>query len=329
MVCFFLSCSDITEQEMVYQAGFYQIAPGDLSVTASVTDVSGARCLMIYPARVFVSSSNGIVSCFDAEDLSLIDEYTVGAASPAGYSSMVYSPGENSAYLIGAQGKILELSMPYCEVLHEFSVSMSAVELALTDGIPGNLWVVDGPENSIHQIDLSTNQSTNTLNFTSVQMIQCLEPCRYYPDSLLVGTSKGVYKLQLLPSGSIRKTFLLPTLPYSWIDLCSIPNDSNFIAIRTSNTFGELCPYDTTTSLEPLDAFYNKTYVEGDLWITAPGNDNINIYALGYLGQGVSRLYRYSYIGPSFGVNGYADFQGYPLDLKVSDSGNIYLLTME
>ncbi len=324
-----LSCSNITEQEMIYDAGLHIVSAESMQIVKTIPGIRNASALMIYPGKLFMASRDGIVRCYDSNDLSLLGEYNVGAASPAGYSDLVFSPTENTAYLIGAMGKILELSIPDCEVLDEFSVSQAPVLLAVTSGVPGDLWVVDGPHNTIDRVDIQVNESSKTMNLSSYTIIQSIEPSGYYSDSLLVGTSHGIYKLEATEYGNTRLVYLARYgSSSSWTGFCSIPHDSNYIAIKNGTTIGELCVYDNGLPY-PAVGLSNTSYIEGNGWITAAGNDYINMYALGSLGDGTCRLYRYTYIGPSYGVNGYADFNGYPVDMKISDSGQIYILTVE
>lgn len=324
-----LSCSNITELEMIYDAGLHIISAEDMQIVNTIPGIRNASALMLNEGKLFTASRDGIVRCYDSSDLTLIGEYVVGTASPAGYSEMVYSPTEKSAYLIGSMGKILELSIPDCEVLDEFSVSQSPIHLAVTRGAPGDLWVVDGPQNTINRVDIQRNVSVNTDNMGSYTIVTALEPSRYYSDSLLIGTTSGLYRLEATEYGNTRITTIKNLEVGSWTGLCSIPRDSNFVAICDESAISEVCVYDKTVSYPPITGSYNSSLIEGNGWIIAAASDSMNVYALGALGDGTCRLYRYTYIAPSCGVTGYADFNGYPVDLKISDAGDIYILTVE
>jgi len=323
------ACVDVTEFDMTYDSGLSVISPVDLSLVASFPDMINPRCIMLYPGTVFAASTEGTVYRFDAESYTLTGEYNVGVSSPAGYTQMVFSPVENTAYIIGSMGRLLELSIPECQVIDEFTLCSSPVEMAVTAGVLGYLWVVDGTSNTVYQVDIGTNQSHHSISFPGYCTIKCIEPSGYYQDSLLVGTSLITYKLEALSEGGIRATYV-PDLFQSCVSLCSIPYDSNFVAVVGNYPYviGELCAYDDSFYIDPPPRFYNTDQLTGDNVITAAANDYKHVYALSYLGDGVSRLSSYSYIAP-YGINGYADFQGYPVDMKVSESGNIYVLTYE
>lgn len=333
MVSCLLSCSDITEQDMAFSAGLHVVSPGDLTVSEVIRDVDGARSLMVYPGKLYVASTSGVVYCYDSETLSLTDEFIVGTPSPAGYSSFLHSPTENTAYLTGAQGKILELSIPDFSVVDEFSVCEVPSELEITTGNPGYLWVVDGMHNTIDQVDLNVHESYYTMHVIESSPIKAIEASSYYDDTYIFGTPNSIHAVQVLGPGSIRRRIEKDLYGRPWLSFCSIPNDSNYIGITGTSSqcqLGEVCMHDSTMYWfvdEPPRFYYNSS-VTGSDWITAPGNDNYHMYALGYYGEGFSRLYRYTYIGPSYGINGTIDIPGYPLDLKVSDTGVIYILTV-
>lgn len=324
------SCTNITEYELIYSAGLNVISPEDFSVVASFPEVKSARCMMPHQGLMYVVSSEGFIYSYDLDSLTLIDQHQIGPPTPSGYNKMIFCPWDNSAYLIGALGYILQLSLPDCEVIDQFSVCASPVDLAITSGTPGYLWVVDGQANSIDQVLPITNVSCHTVNIPDHYRIQCIEPSSFYPDSLLVGTSDGICRIEVLSAGNVRLTWAADLFT-SWQSLCSIPYDSNFVAIKGGNAHqvGELCVYDLGTYIIPPPKFYNVDMIDGESFLTAAANDGMHVYALSYVGDGTSRLVSYRYSDPPYGIDREADFQGYPLDLKVSDTGMIYVLTYQ
>ncbi len=327
---FFLACSNITEQDMIYDAGLHLVSADNLQIVNTIPGIKNASSLMLYPGKLFVASSGGIVRSYDSNDLSLLGEHIVGVASPAGYFDLTFSPTENTAYLIGAMGKILELSLPDCEVIDEFSVCLSPIDMTITSGSPGDLWVADGPSNSVVRVDIETNESLRVIQIVANSVINELVASNCYHDSLLIATTNLIGRLEATDEVGTRLTFVQNSIGASWSGLCPIPHDSNFVAVSNGTKIGECCVYDKNAYPGyPPPSFYNTDTIENSNWITAAGNDYINVYALGSLGDGTSRLYRYTYIGPSYGINGFADFAGYPIDLKISDSGQIYVLTVE
>ncbi|MEA3266163.1 MAG: hypothetical protein U9P42_04395, partial [Candidatus Fermentibacteria bacterium] len=131
---FFINCTDLTEYELAFKAGLHVIAPEDFTVISTISDMPGARSLMIYPGNIFIASTEGFIYRYDSETLELVEAYQVATPSPAGFSQMVYCSLKNTAYLISSLGKILEVSLPECTVIDEFSVCESPTKLALGPG---------------------------------------------------------------------------------------------------------------------------------------------------------------------------------------------------
>lgn len=326
------SCTDITEHDINYGACLWKLEPVTMTIEKTVPDIPGASCLMISPGRVFVVSNKGVIQSYDAANLELIDEVVVGDPSPSGYTKMVLRPGGQSAFLIGAHGRMPELSIPDLSVIEEFSICSTPADIAVTTGIPGYLWVVNGLDNTVEQVDMDLKQSLYTVNVPEFFEIKCIEPSQVFDDSLLIGTSNLMYRLGALDPGLIRLTYIQQSLYFSWVALCAIPFDSNYVAVMDSEQgalIGEFCAYTEMEGSQTFDEmFFNTSSMEGDFWRLSSGNDYANVYSLGYAGDGFSRLYRYSYVQPN-GIRGHVDLDGFPVDVKVSESGNIYLLTVD
>lgn len=326
-LAFLIGCSEITEQEMAYESGLHMIS-ADLEVIHSIPEIPGAASLLVYPGRLFVACTDGYVRVYDPADLELLYESQVGLASPAGYTSFIFSPSENTAYLTGDQGRILELEMPSCEVISEFSVCTAPTVIEITSGNPGHLWVLDGIENTVYSVELDDHTETASTRFLQLDQINSLEASGY-EDSLMCTTCNGAFRLEMF-GNTIRRTCVDARSPSNWGAISRIPNDSNFVALKSYGSswqIGILSPYIELASIPPVPYFHGAYSVSGLLWLSVPGNDNHNVFAAGYQGDGISTLYRYSYIEP-VGVKASADFQGYPLDMGSSGAGNLYLLTV-
>ena len=313
-------CTDLTEHEMAFNAGLHIISPEDFSTMGVISDMAGARSLLIYPGNFFVVSTEGTISRFDSESMGLVEVYQVGAPSPAGFSQIVFSTLKNSAYLIGAMGNIVEISMPDCTLIEEFSVCPSPVKLALGPGAQ-NLFVADGPSSRIHQVSISNNKAYD--NVSIYFTINCMSPFQN-PDSMLVGTSDGVALIEVLGPTDIRGSML--GTPIFFLDLVAVPNDTVFVGVSSSRVgIFDLYPLSLTP---PESPFYGKVELEGSNHILAMGQDWQHAYVLSYLSdQGISRLVSYRY--NSHTISQEVDIPGYPLDLKVSGNGYIYVLTTE
>ncbi len=312
----FLGCTDLTEYEMAFKAGLHVIAPEDFTIINTISDIPGARCLMVYPGNIFIASTEGLIYRYDSETLELVEAYQVALPSPAGFSQMVYCSLKNTAYLIGSQGKILEVSMPQCTVIDEFTVCQSPTKLALGPSSE-YLFVADGPSTRVHQVSIDNNQTYD--NYKTNYNINCMEPF-HNPDSMLVGTSGGLSFIEVLSPMSLRGVYMASGGSYT--ALAAIPNDSLFVYV-TGSSLGTMNPF------PPFQPSQKGTSVliEGTAHIIAMGQDWQHAYVLSYLGDNTSRLISYNHRFTETPQE--LDIPGYPLDLKVSGSGVIYVLTTE
>ncbi|MCK5842448.1 MAG: hypothetical protein KAH31_09790, partial [Candidatus Sabulitectum sp.] len=62
---------------MAFKAGLHVIAPEDFTVISTISDMPGARSLMIYPGNIFVASTEGLIYRYDSETLELVEAYQV------------------------------------------------------------------------------------------------------------------------------------------------------------------------------------------------------------------------------------------------------------
>lgn len=310
-------CTDITEYEMGFSAGLHAISSEDFSILHVVSDLPGAQTLLMYPEKVFVVSNEGYIYSYNPEDMELIEEIQVGAPSPAGYSDIVFCSLKNSAYLIGALGTILEINLPECNVVDEFSLCQSPIMLELGLG-SSNLFVADGPTNRIYQMSVIENIPHDDISFfyTVKNMASCQNP-----DSMLVSTSGNMFLLEVISPVYIRRAIFqeAPTLS----DMIAVPDDTIFVAVKSNNQVGILDMF--SDELVPSPAFTGAASITGSNHILAMGNDWQHAYVLSYLGDDISRLCAFNY--RFLAITQTVDIAGFPLDLEVSGGGTIYALT--
>ncbi len=317
-----ISCTNIAEHDMAFKAGLHIISPEDFSTVSTITGISGARSLLIYPGNIFIASTEGIIYRYNSENLELVEEYQIDSPSPAGFSQMVYSTLENTAYLTGSTGKILEIGMPDCTVLDEFCICQSPVKLALGRG-SNYLFVADGPSNRIHQVAIKSNRpyDSASIYFT----INCMESCPS-SDSMLVGTSSTINMIEVLSPTIIRNTTVYELSPgESCMALAAVTDDSIFVGVL-GNHIGIVDAF-TAIQFPPPPIFYGGVKIEGNSHFIAMGQDWQHAYVLSYLGDYTSRLVSYNH--SSHTISQEVQIPGYPLDLKVSGNGVIYALTTE
>lgn len=321
-VLLLLSCAGVTEYDLNWQSSLRVYSPSDLSLIASYPEMTSPRSMMITPGMVFVASTEGVVYAFDSQTRELLGEYVVGAPSASGYSAMVHSPSEGTAYLTGATGKILELSLPDCQVIDEFSVCSSPFDLAVSSGFRGYLWIADAYSNSIYQIKLSDNSLAGQKAFLDSEIIQCVEPL-WSSDTIMVGTSSLAYRVWNSGSGGLVRTYLLDAMG-SFSALDAMVNTQQLAAVK-DNSLGLLDPFASYT-IPPEPSFKKIVYIQGSLHRTGDAGDGQHAFALGYMGDMTCRLWKYYYVGNG-DILCSEDIPGYPLDMQVSGGGDIYVLS--
>lgn len=321
-------CSSLTEYEILYEAGLNVYSPVDLQHLRTIEIDPDARCLTVSGETVYLGCTDGYARSYSIETLDLLGEIQAGQPSPSGYLDMEYCEYRSSLYLTGAAGTVVEISLPQFEVTDEFSPCATPVELEITQGDPGYLWVVDRTGNSVHQIHLDTNGHCGSVTYSAEQVVAAIE-ASIYPDSLLVGTSYGFFRLDSQAPGVLRSSWMKGVYR-KCMALTAIPGDSNFIAVleltQSSSEVGELCAYDDSAYVSPPERFYNSVSVPGDVFLLESGTDGDYVYFLtsGDPGESVLGAYR---TGEEYAIETQVEVPGNPLDLTVSETGEVYVLT--
>ncbi len=314
----FTGCTNIAEHDMAVSAGLHIISSEDFSTINTISGITSARSLLICPGNLFVVSTNGVIYRYNSETFELISEHQIAAPSPSGFTQIVYSSLKNSAYLIGPIGIILEISIPDCTVLDEFSVCQAPVELALGLGSQ-KLFVADGPSNAVHMI--STYDNTLDDSADMYFNITCMAPCEN-PDSMLVGTTGSAFLVEVTGPVSMRST--VRKAAENCHALAQVPGDTVFVGILGSS-IGRLDVFFDEFQWPLPPVFYGTAGISGTSHVMAMGIDWHHVYVLSYAGDSMSRLISYNYCTKI--VTQELDIPGMPMDLKVSGDGVIYALT--
>ena len=324
----FCGCTSVTEQDMLYTAGLNVYSAVELEHLGSMDIDPDTRCFTIVENGIYTGCTDGFVRSYDTETRELLEETQVGMPSSSGYLDVVENDFGRSIYLIGAMGILLEVSIPGCTIKDQFSVCAAPVEIEVTRGSPGYLWVLDSSGNSVNQIHLETNGYCGAYTYSENYQVSTIE-ASYYPDSLLVGTSDGFFKLESSYPGVFRSSWL-KDVSGDCLSLVSIPGDSNFVTVlqRSSEIkqIGELCAYDDSIYTPPPPRFYNTVNVTGDVFYAAPGINGDYVYLLSSNIDGGSILYAYRN-GEDYGIESQVEVPGSPFGIAVSEEGEVYVLT--
>lgn len=326
-------CINVTEHEVGYTAGLQVFSASDFSTLTVIPDIPGARSLLIYPNNIFVVSTEGKIFRYDSETMELIEEYQIAAASAAGFSEIVYCSTKNSAYLIGAHGNILEISLPDCTVLDEFSVCQAPVKLALASG-SRNLFVGDGTTSRVFQVATSNNSVPGSVElFFNIDLMEAL-PLRspQNTDSMIVSTTDGLSMVEAWGPGNLRSVYLEQYYNRAVLEFAAVPLDSFFVFIGHSishdrssvGSYRLTVPY-VPPPATPLYKYFGQQRIPNNINMLSMGHDYLHAYVLSYLGDNTCRLSAYNY--RTYEITREVDIPGYPIDIQASGGGNIYVLT--
>ena len=304
---------------MALSAGLHVISPADFSEINMLSNIPGASAMYILPDNLFILSTEGLMYRYDSSTLEETGKFTIGAASSAAYSQMVFSTLKNSAYVIGTYGNIIEVSIPDCTVIDEFNICESPVALLLAEE-SNYLFVADGPSTRIHQVAIDGNiKKDNVFLYYAILSMASSQN----PDSIAVGTTDGLNTIEVLGPASLRLNRLERDVG-SFSAMEPVPDDTIFVGMCNSSV-GIIDAFHHEAMAEY--SFSNGEDVPGSSFSVAIGDDMSRAYVLSYIGDNTSRLTSYNYRSIEEPME--LDIPGYPLDLKVSGNGDIYVLTTE
>lgn len=313
LVLFGMSCKNITESDTAYH-GEIQVYSSALEELGTIPVTDSPECILVYSGHILVATREGYLLDYDSESLEKLGEYQVGPASTDGYSQMTYNPANNSIYLIGAYGSILEIDLPEYTVSAVFSVCEAPVNIVSGGDNSEFLYVTDGINNKVIRVLTSINTISGSLAFN--ENIRAM--AHYNQDTLLVSTTTSTYFLF-----EIATNYLISPMIYGdgAQGMSSVLNED-----YTVTTFGEyigvlifkMSP-DSTDSW----VFDRRCPVEGI--VTELKCDGVSKgFLLNYSGNSTARIYSYNYTSGC--ILEERDLKGFPLDMDVSPSGNVFLL---
>lgn len=316
-------CTDLTEFDHALKAGINIISPQDLSVVHTIEDLSGARSLCALPDCFIVATTEGTVFRFDLESYRQTGFTAIGNPSPSAYFDMEYCPTENTVYIIGALGQIVELSVPDLEFMDSFIVCETPVDIEMAPEKPF-FYVAGASSRGIYEVSNENNAAGRHCILASSPTCMAIDQCQ---DTILVGT---MGETELVSTGSdVMRRRAADYFP-------------GILAIKTIpdiNDDTRLCAvFDFSTGTIATIRHYFPSGVGGSCWVgTVPvGGDfhyictdstGSHAYVLSYLGNSTSKLV--SYNCTDYCIEGQITLQGYPFDLEMSSGGMLLVLTAE
>lgn len=313
----FTACTEITEFDGLV-CGTLTVYSEDFAVVGQVQGIEQARKLLVYPGYVFVVKGDGYIDKYSSETLQLLGSYKIGQPSPAGYFQCTFSPRESSMYVVGSVGNIIEVSIPSCLVVDDFSVCASPSEISASSTSPAYLYVCDGASSTIWIVKASSNITMDSFKLPAgILSIEASES-----DTTLVGTDVGTYRVEFLVSGGLTAVHQLPV---KLVSIKYFPWYGNFAAV-SEGAIGIVEVVVDPGTLLPALTFNYQRLIQGTSHLLAGDNDRY-AYVLSYMGENMGIIEKYDMAFHE--ISERVNISGIPLDMDVSGSGLIYVLTME
>lgn len=319
---FLCGCTDLTEFDNAVKAGINIMYPPDFSVVHTIEGIPGARSLCVLPDCFIVATTEGTVISFDLESYHQTGSFTIGIPSPSGYFEMEYCQDENSVYIVGALGQIVEISVPEMEFIDCFTICETPVDIEIASGKPF-FYVADASLCRIYEVSKENNASGRFCLLESSPTCMAIAQSQ---DTILVGTLDKVEIVSIVTETMFHRTSnQFPVM----LAIETIPDDTTFCAVfdySSTKSIATILNY-ITTIFSPTPVYCGKVNIDGDIHYICADPLGSHAYVLSYLGDNTSRLV--SYNCSNYNIESQVDLPGYPLDLEIGPEGTLLILTAE
>lgn len=317
LVSLFGGCSEITEFENLASCTL-TIYSQDFTVLKQIQGIEEARSLVVYPGLVFILRGNGYIDKYDSETLELIGSYPIGQSSPTGYSNVTYCSSKGSIYVVGALGNIIEVSVPDCQVVDDFSICPWPSMLSVSRTSPAYLYVVEGSSSKLWAVKCSSNSTVGS--WTSSSGIVSVEASD--SDTTLLSTDMGTYMMEFQTGGGFTSRYL----QYStYLDM-EYSQWYHHFAVVGAESIGLIGIVIDPVTLLPIMETIDSQPIEGAGHLLSCDDDRYAFLA-SYMGENIIRMVKYDMA--LYTISELFETSGIPIDMEVSGSGLIYLLSME
>ncbi len=322
LLAFFLllsiACYSPVEYEIIDRSRIVKLRVSDNSIVASSGSVTDGRSLCSIGNNEFmVASGNGTLYRFNSEEMQLDTSFVIGFGSGSGYGSMI-TPKSGSIYVIGAAGKIIEISLQSNSVIDEFEAGPMPNGLCASPTTQ-RFYVSDGSDQKIREID----PVSNTVLRTSTALDNV-------PVSIIIESFQNKYLLAASSSEEgIVERITLGTFHVNPVDIGKPSSD--ITAAPAESIWAVVHPewFQENGSVSICGNFSNpeiyKISVDGHPTNICSVPGSTLFYALSYLGDGLSRITAINYFTKE--IEAEIDIPGFPWDITSHANGE-YILTL-
>ncbi len=312
------ACYSPVEYDIVDKSRILKIRVSDNAIIGSIDNVTDGRSLCSIGNNEFiVASGNGTLYRYDSQEMQLDTSFVIGFGSGSGYGSLII-PKPGSIYVIGAAGKIIEISLQSNSVIDEFEAGPMPNSLCASP-INQRFYVSDGSDQQIREID----PVSNTILRTS-------PPLDNVPVSIVIESFQNSYLLAASSSdeGVVERL----TLSTFYTNPISIGNPSSDITSAPAESIWAVVHpqwFEENGSVSICSNFSNpevfKISVDGHPTNICSVPGSTLFYALSYLGDGISRVTAINYFTKEIITE--MDIPGFPWGITSHANGE-YILTL-
>ncbi|MBN1434683.1 hypothetical protein JW921_07985 [Candidatus Fermentibacterales bacterium] len=315
------ACHEPTEYSSTSRSGVTKIRVSDNSVIGTAEGISDGRSLAsLGNTQFLVASGSGVLYRFDSATMSLDTSFAIGFGSGAGYGEIIL-PKPGSAYVIGAAGSILEISLQSNSVADELVAGPLPVCMC-PSASDQRFYVGDGSDRRIREIDSETNtqlRQSQPLSETPVSL--CAESLD--ESYLFACCSDDAGTVERLSLSSLYSSQVL--LGSICADVSAFPAESVW-AVAHPDWYG------LNGRISICSSFFSPEVQEIALTghpigvCSVPGSTLF--YVLSYLGDGISRATAVNFLTGD--IVDHVDLEGFPWDITSHANGEyVLVLTSE
>ncbi len=318
LILFSAACYSPVEYDIVDQSRVIKLRVSDNTIVGTFSDVTDGRSLCSTGNNEFlVASGTGTLYRFDSQAMELDTSFVIGFGSGSGYGNMI-TPKPGSIYIVGAAGKIIEVSLQTNSVIDEFEAGPMPNALCASP-TSQKFYVSDGSDRQIREIDPVNNTVLRTSS-----------PLNSVPVSITIESFLNDYLLAASSSeeGSVERVTLSTfyvnpiSLGSSSSDITAAPAESIWAVVHpewfAENGSVSICSNYSAPEIFSVPVAGHPTNI-----CSIPGSTLF--YVLSYLGDGTSRIAAINYFTKE--IIAEIDIPGFPWDITSHANGE-YILTL-
>ncbi|MCD4848933.1 MAG: hypothetical protein K8R76_12170 [Candidatus Aegiribacteria sp.] len=229
-LAFLFGCHQVAEFETGATSGVSFVRTSDYTVETVVSGLEGARSICSNGNNEFlVATTEGVLYRVNSQSMVVESSFLIGIPSGSGYSEIIRSTQDNSIYILGPAGKIIEWSLNHNYVIDEFYTGPNPVDICVSPDGSNHIFVIDSGDQTIRKVMTSSNTVIEESNlYHTPSSVSGYTAC---PEFVLVACSDDTGSVCLLDVETLNlHTATFTGMPCG--EITSSQNDSVFCIIH-------------------------------------------------------------------------------------------------